>query len=386
MAMDYKQTLNLPETAFPMKADLARREPDVQKFWEEQRIYDRLRAGRERPPDVHSSRRSAVRERHDSSRSRDQQGAEGHRRQVALARRLRRAVRARLGLPRPADRASDREGARPRGRQGARPPRIPQGVSRVRAVAGRSPARRLQATRRDGRLGSSLHDHAAFLRGRAVARARADPAQRPRLQGIEAGALVPRLPLGARRSGSRIRGSDFTGDRRALRDQGRRRPGAALRSRNAGGCTGQRRDLDDDTVDAAREPGGLGRARSRLRAHRHWFGVAGCWRRSSRPLCSNARVSTSSSVSAKCRGAALEGLRARASVLRPHGSGRARRACDAGCGHGPGAHRARARSGRLRRRHEVQAQDRQSRRQRRSLSWQVRRCSKASTSSKRTNT
>ena len=41
--MDYKQTLNLPETAFPMKADLARREPDVQKFWEEQRIYDRLR-------------------------------------------------------------------------------------------------------------------------------------------------------------------------------------------------------------------------------------------------------------------------------------------------------------------------------------------------------
>jgi isoleucyl-tRNA synthetase len=43
MAMDYKQTLNLPETAFPMKADLARREPDVQKFWEEQNIYGRLR-------------------------------------------------------------------------------------------------------------------------------------------------------------------------------------------------------------------------------------------------------------------------------------------------------------------------------------------------------
>ncbi len=43
MAKDYKQTLNLPETAFPMKADLARREPDVLKFWEEQRIYARLR-------------------------------------------------------------------------------------------------------------------------------------------------------------------------------------------------------------------------------------------------------------------------------------------------------------------------------------------------------
>jgi isoleucyl-tRNA synthetase len=43
MATDYKQTLNLPETAFPMKADLARREPEVQKFWEEQDIYGKLR-------------------------------------------------------------------------------------------------------------------------------------------------------------------------------------------------------------------------------------------------------------------------------------------------------------------------------------------------------
>ena len=43
MATDYKQTLNLPQTAFPMKADLARREPDVLKFWEEQGIYAKLR-------------------------------------------------------------------------------------------------------------------------------------------------------------------------------------------------------------------------------------------------------------------------------------------------------------------------------------------------------
>ena len=33
MTTDYKQTLNLPQTPFPMKADLARREPEVQKFW-----------------------------------------------------------------------------------------------------------------------------------------------------------------------------------------------------------------------------------------------------------------------------------------------------------------------------------------------------------------
>src|SRR5512138_2436049 len=43
MSMDYKQTINLPQTAFPMKADLSRRERDVQKFWEEQNIHGRLR-------------------------------------------------------------------------------------------------------------------------------------------------------------------------------------------------------------------------------------------------------------------------------------------------------------------------------------------------------
>src|SRR5262245_58155514 len=41
---DYKQTINLPETKFPMKADLAQREPATLKRWEEQRVYQKLRA------------------------------------------------------------------------------------------------------------------------------------------------------------------------------------------------------------------------------------------------------------------------------------------------------------------------------------------------------
>jgi isoleucyl-tRNA synthetase len=41
--MDYKQTLNLPQTDFPMKADLARREPDMLAFWEQQEIYAKIR-------------------------------------------------------------------------------------------------------------------------------------------------------------------------------------------------------------------------------------------------------------------------------------------------------------------------------------------------------
>jgi isoleucyl-tRNA synthetase len=40
---DYKSTINLPETAFPMKADLARREPAMVAAWEARGIYGKQR-------------------------------------------------------------------------------------------------------------------------------------------------------------------------------------------------------------------------------------------------------------------------------------------------------------------------------------------------------
>ena len=40
---DYKTTVNLPSTAFPMKADLARREPEMLAWWAEQNTYRKLR-------------------------------------------------------------------------------------------------------------------------------------------------------------------------------------------------------------------------------------------------------------------------------------------------------------------------------------------------------
>ena len=40
---DYKHTINLPQTDFPMKADLARREPAAVQRWEERGTYARLR-------------------------------------------------------------------------------------------------------------------------------------------------------------------------------------------------------------------------------------------------------------------------------------------------------------------------------------------------------
>jgi len=42
--MDYKKTLNLPATEFPMKANLAKREPEQLKYWEESRLYEKIRS------------------------------------------------------------------------------------------------------------------------------------------------------------------------------------------------------------------------------------------------------------------------------------------------------------------------------------------------------
>ncbi len=41
--MDYRETLNLPKTKFPMRANLAKREPEILQFWEENHIYEALR-------------------------------------------------------------------------------------------------------------------------------------------------------------------------------------------------------------------------------------------------------------------------------------------------------------------------------------------------------
>lgn len=48
---DYKSTLNLPDTEFPMRGNLAKREPELLKRWEENGLYQKIReakAGREK--------------------------------------------------------------------------------------------------------------------------------------------------------------------------------------------------------------------------------------------------------------------------------------------------------------------------------------------------
>ncbi len=47
MSQNYKETLNLPCTEFPMKANLGVREPEMLKMWEETRLYQQIQKARE---------------------------------------------------------------------------------------------------------------------------------------------------------------------------------------------------------------------------------------------------------------------------------------------------------------------------------------------------
>ena len=50
MPLDLKKTINLPKTAFPMKANLPQNEPKTLERWEQIRIYDRIREARKGAP------------------------------------------------------------------------------------------------------------------------------------------------------------------------------------------------------------------------------------------------------------------------------------------------------------------------------------------------
>src|SRR5436189_1312693 len=47
MTQNYKDTLNLPRTDFPMKANLAAREPEMLRGWEETKLYQEIQKSRE---------------------------------------------------------------------------------------------------------------------------------------------------------------------------------------------------------------------------------------------------------------------------------------------------------------------------------------------------
>ena len=49
-AKSYRDTLNLPQTSFAMKANLTQREPQQRKAWEKDKMYDTIQAARAGAP------------------------------------------------------------------------------------------------------------------------------------------------------------------------------------------------------------------------------------------------------------------------------------------------------------------------------------------------
>src|ERR1041384_13072 len=50
MSGNYKDTLNLPQTAFPMKANLTQREPETLENWNRTKLYERIQKERAAEP------------------------------------------------------------------------------------------------------------------------------------------------------------------------------------------------------------------------------------------------------------------------------------------------------------------------------------------------
>ena len=58
--MDYSKTVNLLQTAFPMKADLPIREPQAIARWEQMDLYRRIQKGGQRMPAFEHLQRSDI--------------------------------------------------------------------------------------------------------------------------------------------------------------------------------------------------------------------------------------------------------------------------------------------------------------------------------------
>ena len=200
--IDYKSTLNLPDTPFPMRGDLARREPGWVKDWQERKVYAAIRAaskGRKRfllhdgPP--YAKRRSTSAPR--STRS----SRTSWSRAVQLA-----------GFDAPYVPGWDCHGMpievqieKTYGKH------LPTAETQrlCRAYASEQIAQQMAGFQRLGRarrLGASLHDDGLSQRGRRNSRARPAAGEGLPLSRPEAGELVLRLSERARRGRGRIRG------------------------------------------------------------------------------------------------------------------------------------------------------------------------------------
>ena len=114
---DYRDTVFLPQTSFPMRGDLPKKEPQILARWDAMDLWGKLRAASAGRPTLHPARRPALRERQHPYRHGAEQDPQGRDQPHPPDGGLRRQLHPRLGLPRPADRVEDRGGTPPQERR-----------------------------------------------------------------------------------------------------------------------------------------------------------------------------------------------------------------------------------------------------------------------------
>ena len=161
--MEYKNTLNLPATEFPMKANLAQKEPEILDQWEAGALCKLVEAGKGQA-EIYPARRPPLRQRPYPYRPRPEQDPQGHHPQEQAHEGFQRPLCAGMGLPRPPHRApGGKEPGSEKARDGQA--RDAQEVPRIRGQIRRDPEGGVQAPRRAGGLGQPLPDHELQLRG-----------------------------------------------------------------------------------------------------------------------------------------------------------------------------------------------------------------------------
>ena len=263
-AVDYRKTLNLPDTPFPMRGDLPKREPGWVKAWSDEGVYQRLREAR------HGRPRFVL---HDGPPYANGQLHVGHAANKILKDMI---VKARQlagfdsrytpgwdchGLP------IENQIEKTFGRGLPRD----EVQAKSRAYATEQIAQQMADFKRVGVLGDWEHPYRTMDFGNEAGEIRVLKRLIERgfvYRGLKPVLLVLRLRLVARRVRDRVRRPQVDHGRRRLP---RRRSGEARR-RLRPAVAGQgrvRRHLDDDALDPARQPGPQPQPEARVLAGRH---------------------------------------------------------------------------------------------------------------------
>ena len=254
---DYKNTVFLPTTSFPMRGDLPKKEPKLLAEWQKLGLVETAARELARAEEIHPARRAALRQRPHPYRHRAQQDPERRRQPRPPDGWLRRRLRPRMGLPRPADRVEDRGGlpqVRPRQGRGA-DHQVPRRMPRLRAALDGCAGGGIPAPGRARRFRAPLRDDGFSVRGRDCRRDRQVSAQRRAVSRAAAGDVEPGRKDGTRRGRGRV-------PRPHLHDRVCSLPDPARDGRSGRGVGG---DLDHDALDHAGQPRHRLRPRDRLR-------------------------------------------------------------------------------------------------------------------------